>query len=111
MPYTFSASSLAHVLADVSARRSGAVVDPTADTVQVAFLTSAPDVASPASGDWKTASWETNATTDPDRYTAVCLVGTGGAVALTAGTYYMWVRVFDSPETPAIYSGIVKVTP
>lgn len=110
-PHTISASSLEHVLAPVSGRRNGAAVDPTADTVVMAFITSPPETAAPASGDWKTASWETNSTPDPDQYEAKCLVGTGGAVALAAGTYYVWVKITDSPETPAKYSGIIKVTP
>lgn len=110
-PTSFSATSLVEVLADVSAVRSGAAVNPSANTVQAAFITSPPETASPGVSDWKTASWETDATTDPDQYAAKCLVGPSGAVTLTAGTYYMWLKITDSPEVPVTYSGIVKVTP
>lgn len=110
-PTTFSATSLEEVLAVVSADRGGAAVNPTANTVQIAFITSPPETASPGASDWKTASWETDTTTDPDEYSAKCLVGPGGAVTLTAGTYYAWVKITDSPEVPVKYSGIVKVTP
>lgn len=110
-PHTFSASSLEHVLVPVSARLSGAAVNPTSDTVVMAFIASPPETAAPGALDWKTASWETNATPDPDQYEAKCLVGTGGAVVLTAGTYYVWVKITDSPETPAKYAGVVRVTP
>lgn len=110
-PTSFSATSLIQVLADVSAVRSGTSVDPTANTVQAAFLTEPPEEASPESGDWKTASWETNATTTPDQYAAKCLVGPGGAVTLTPGTYYVWVKITDSPEIPVEYSGVIRVTP
>lgn len=111
MPHTLSAASLEPVLVSVFAVRDGAAVNPTADTVQMAFLDEPPEQASPESGDWKTASWETDATTDPDQYKARCLVGTGGAVALAAGTYYVWVKVTDSPDVPVKYSGVIRITP
>lgn len=111
MPHSFSAASLEEVLAGVTARRNGAAVDPTGNTVQMAFLDEPPEVASPESGDWKTASWETNATTDPDQYEAKCLVGPSGTTTLTAGVYYVWVKVTDSPEVPAKYSGTIRITP
>jgi hypothetical protein len=109
--FTIPASSLVHVMVPVAAKRNGVAVDPTSDTVQMAFLTSAPDTASPGASDWETASWETNTTTDPDQYWARCLVGTGGATTLSAGTYYVWVKVADNPETPVIYAGRIRVTP
>lgn len=94
-----STASLQYVLVDISAEAAGAAVNPTSDTVQMAFLTSD---SAPSVGDWKTASWETDAGTDPDTYSARCLVGTGGAVALSAGTYNVWVKISDSPETPVL---------
>lgn len=99
-----AASSVEYVRVPVSATASGSAVDPTADTVQMAFLATA---AAPASGDWKTASWETDATTTPDTYYARCLVGS--AVTLTAGTYTVWVKVTDSPETPVKRAGLLRV--
>ena len=111
MPHTFSAASLEQVLVPVSARSSGAVVDPTANTVQMAFLDEPPEQASPESGDWKTASWETNSTADPDQYTAKCLVGPSGTITLAAGTWYVWVKITGSPEIPAKYSGVIRITP
>lgn len=111
MPHTFSATSLEHVLASVAAQRNGSPVNPTADTVQMAFISSPRETAAPTAGDWKTASWETNTAPEPDQYTAVCLVGPGGAITLTAGTYYVWVKISDSPEVPVAYAGVVRVTP
>jgi hypothetical protein len=101
-----STASLEYVRAPVSAVASGSAVNPTADTVEMAFLA---DDDAPVSGDWKTASWETDATTTPVTYWARCLVGTGGAVALTAGDYHVWVRVTDSPETPVVLAGLLRV--
>ena len=40
---------------------------------------------------------------------ARCLVGTGGAVALTAGTYWVFVKVTDSPEAPVVMAGPIRV--
>ena len=109
MPPTqvISSLSLEHVLARVSARKNGAVVNPTTDTVQMAFTTAE---AEPVGGDWKAATWETDSATEPDTYYAVCLVGPGGTVTLADGTYRMWVKVTDSPEIPVKKAGILIVT-
>lgn len=106
MPHQISTASLEYVLVPIAAKASGVVVNPTADTVQMAFLTAS---TAPVAGDFKSASWETDATTDPDTYYARCLVGTGGAVALAAGTYNVWVKVTDSPEVPVLHCGYLKV--
>lgn len=99
MPHQISTASLEYVLVPVSTKASGVVGNPTGDTVQMAFLTTE---AAPGVSDWKTASWETDATPDPDVYSARCLVGTGGATTLAAGTYNVWVKISDSPETPVL---------
>ena len=64
----------------------------------------------PVGGDYKTSSWETDATTTPNTYLARCLVGPGGTVALAAGTYEVWVKITDSPEIPVLRSGTLVVT-
>ncbi|HCT81757.1 MAG TPA: hypothetical protein DGT23_35290 [Micromonosporaceae bacterium] len=104
--HQISTASLEYVLVPVSSEASGASVNPTSDTVTMAFLATE---SAPVAGDWKTATWETDATPDPDIYYARCLVGTGGAVALTAGTYNVWVKISDSPETPVLRAGFLRV--
>lgn len=84
-----------YVPAQVILRESGAYPDLTGDSVRMAFP--AAEVA-PVSGDWKTASWETDATTVPTRYIARCNVGPGGTVTLAAGLYDVWVEVTHTPE-------------
>jgi hypothetical protein len=101
-----STASLEYVRVPVSATASGSAVNPTADTVVMAFIDGTD---APGASDWKTASWETDANTEPDTYYARCLVGTGGAVVLTAGTYSVWVKVTDSPETPVKRCGLLRV--
>jgi len=77
--------------------------NPTALTVQVAFTSPGVD---PASGDWKTASWDPAVTSSP--YVARCLVGPSGAFAPLAQTYDVWVKVAGpSPTVPVDYAGTV----
>lgn len=102
------ATSLSYVRARVSARASGAAVNPTSDTVAVAFETTDAAPAA-AAASWKSATWDTDTSTTPTTYRAQCLVGPSGTVNLSAGTYYMFVKVTDSPEVPIMYSGIVQV--
>lgn len=88
-----------YVSAEVTLRDQGLPVNPTADVVEMAFPVS--EVA-PVGGDWKTSTWETDATSNPPRYLARCLVGPGGTVTLAANLYDVWVRVTHSPEVPVI---------
>ena len=76
--------------------------NPTTDTVQMAFTATGVD---PQPADWQTASWDTSATLGPNQYLAQCLVGPGGTVALTNGTYQIWVKVTDNPEIPQLPAG------
>lgn len=109
--FTFAATSSPYVFVPVKGKSSGSAINPTSDTVQMAFLAVPPETASPVSADWKTAAWEANTAVVPNLYSARCLVGTGGVITLTAGTWYVWVKITDSPEVPAIYSGRIRVTP
>jgi hypothetical protein len=90
----------------VAAKLNGASVNPTADTVTMAFMSGS---ATPTSGDWKTASWDTDPTTSPPTYRARCLVGPAGTVTLTPGLWNVWVKVVDSPEVPVLHGGPLKV--
>jgi hypothetical protein len=101
-----STASLEYVRVRVAATSAGAAVNPTSDAVSMAFIAGA---AAPVSGDWKTASWDTDATTTPVTYRAQCLVGPSGTVTLAAGTYTVWVKVTDSPEVPVRRAGQLRV--
>lgn len=105
-PKRIPASSKVYVRAKVSAKISGVWKDPTADAVKLAFMVGS---TAPTSGDWQTGSWETDATTTPTTYYARCLVGPGGTITLTAGTYEVWVQVTDSPEVPVLQAGPLTV--
>ena len=106
-----AATSTQYIPVDVKAKQAGVVVNPTSDTVTMAFIDASLDTL-PASGDWKTASWETNATTTPDTYTALCLVGPSpGLITLVANTNYsVFVKLVDSPEVPVLkVPGVLSV--
>lgn len=89
-----SALSCEYVLVPVTALIDGEIVDVSSHTVQMAF-----PVKAVAPSVWKAASW----TTDPHipgANIARCLVGPGGVITLTAGTYDVWVKVDASVEVP-----------
>jgi len=102
-----SSASTEYVLAGVIATIGGTVIDPTGDTVEMAFV--APGV-TPSTGDWKTAGWEVNTVNQPHTYSVKCLVGpSGGTITLTPAAYDVWVRIHDLPETPIKKAGQVRV--
>jgi hypothetical protein len=80
-----------YIKVPVSATENGAVIDPTTDTVEMAFVAPGTE---PAAGDWKTAEWETAGSV----FLAKCLVG--DTVTLSDGRYEVYVRVTDNPEIP-----------
>lgn len=106
MTEVIPAGSLQYVKVPIAPKVSGAIVDPTADVVTMAFMASG---SAPSSGDLKTASWETVSTDVHYPYRARCLVGPGGTVTLTAGLYTVWVKVVDNPETVLRPAGLLRV--
>ena len=81
----------------VEADHSGLPYNPTAATVEFAFLE--PALAVPVGGDWKAGTWDV---TKIGTYVAQCNVGPGGAFVPAIGEYYTWIRVTDAAagETP-----------
>lgn len=85
---------------------SGNPLNPTSDTVQMAFVPvpsfgPPPD---PASGQLNPAIWGTSTSGSVTLYFAGCLVGpANGGVVLTAGEYIIGVKVIDSPEVPVLW--------
>ncbi|MFD9632843.1 hypothetical protein [Streptomyces violascens] len=105
---TQSSLSLEYVQVPVTAMVGGNPLNPTGDVVQFAFL---PDKVQPGSGDWKAGSWDGAQPRPPgNAYLAQCLVGPGGTVTLTPGTYTVWIKVMDSPEVPVINVDLLTIT-
>ena len=86
---------------------AGASFNPTADTVQMAFMATATQV--PQSSDWKTAVWATVTGNLLYPYAAYCLVGPGGTINPGIGTYVIFLKVTDSPEVPVIPVGYLEI--
>lgn len=103
-----SSTDLTYVTASVRRRAAGSYTDLSGDSVKCAFLPPS-DVDGPATGDWKAAVWDVDATTSPPTYRAACLVGAGGTVTLAAGDWVMWVQVTHSPEVKSIKCGPLRV--
>jgi len=84
---------------------SPAGINPTGDTVQMAFL-AVPPPAQPTTLEWNVATWQSLAVP----YIALCLVGPGGTITLTQGQWYVWIKLTASPEVPVKYCGILQVS-
>ena len=73
---------------------SNGLGNPSADPVSFAFMKT---TAVPQAGDWKTGSWVQDTITGS--WKAQCLVGpSGGAITLTIGIYYVWIKIVDPTE-------------
>lgn len=83
---------------------TGAQIDPTGYTVQLAFTAV---TVKPVSGDWVAAAWRAGG----PPYIAQTLVGpANGGRVLPAGNYMMWAKVFANPELPVLPCGFLKVS-
>jgi hypothetical protein len=100
---TISHLSTEYVLVPVSVTKAGVAYNPTADEVQFAFMPN--PVQQPGVSDWLTGSWETDSSNIIYPYNARCLVGPSGVITLAQGTYVIFLKVFDSPETPVLTVG------
>ncbi len=98
-----SVLSTSYVQVPVQAYVDGEPLNPTSDTVEMAFVTVGSD---PGSGDWKTASWDT---APGGTYLVQCLVGPAGDAVLARGIYGAWTRITDSPEVPINQVGVLQI--
>jgi hypothetical protein len=95
--------SVEYVIIPVAVSKAGVSYNPTADTVQFAFMPTPTQI--PAGGDWIAGAWESETTNIIYPYNAKCLVGPTGAITLGTGTYVIYVKVTDSPEIPVLVAG------
>ena len=108
----YASTSISHlstqyVLVPVQATKNGQAYNPTSDPVQFAFAPTATYV--PQSGDWVSGSWVTTSNAIYP-YSAQCLIGPGGISALGIGTYIIYLKISDSPETPVLQAGSLEIT-
>ena len=100
--------SLEYLVIPVAATQNGNAYNPTGDTVQFAFMPTPTQV--PAGGDWVAGSWETDSSDILYPYSARCLVGPGGTIALGIGNYIIYLKITDNPEIPVLIAGQVQVS-
>ena len=100
--------STEYVLVPVAATKSGAIFNPTADTVQFAFMPQPTQV--PQVSDWVSGSWDTVSGNPIYPYNAKCLIGPSGVITLGIGTYIIYVKITDSPEVPVLVAGQLQVS-
>jgi hypothetical protein len=72
------------------------------ETVEIACV----QTAAPSGGDWEVATWENVGPAGAD---ASILIGPGTSLALSAGTYQMWVRVTGGSVQPVLPAGPVVI--
>lgn|GEM_PF-1699542 len=100
--------ALKYVFIPVSATRLGVPYNPTADTVQFAFMPTATQVPQPT--DLVLGTWDVYANDVLYPYHAKCLVGPGGMITLGIGTYIIYLKITDSPEIPFDIVGQLQIS-
>lgn len=86
----------------IKAYEDGVLVNPTGDTVEMAFV---PYDQEPPVPSWQTSEWEVA----NGAFFARCLVGPGGTVTLTAGLYDVYVRINGAAEVPVLLAGRIAI--
>lgn len=105
----FNSVSISHlstqyILVPVNVTQNGITYNPTSDTVQFAFMPQATQV--PGNSDWVAGSWSAVPSNILYPYSARCLIGPGGAISLGIGTYVIYVKIIDNPETPVLQASL-----
>lgn len=104
MTLSISSLSTQYIQVPVTALESGLPVNPTSNTVSIAFVLGR---LNPVTADWQTGTWQTSSVNG--QYFAQVLVGPDGAVTLTEGAWTVWLQVVASPETVIIQTGSLVV--
>lgn len=105
---TINHLSTEYLLIPISVTKAGVAYNPTGDEVECAFMPNS--VQQPGVSDWVTASWETDSTNIIYPYNIRCLVGPSGTITLNTGTYVIYTKIFDNPETPVLVVGQLIVS-
>ena len=100
---TISHLSTEYVLIPIAATKEGVAYNPTGDVVSMAFMPNA--VQQPGVSDWQTSSWDIDSTNILYPYSVKCLVGPAGVITLVQGSYSIYVKIVDNPETPVLSCG------
>lgn len=104
-----AAAPAQQILIRLAATENGLPVNPTADTVEVAFTNNGATPGSGGTTAWRTASWETDSSGPEDAYDVVVSIGSSATGALRVGIYQTTVRVTHTPTVPWIDAGRIKI--
>jgi hypothetical protein len=96
-----------YYLVPVSAVQAGAPLNPAGLTVQFAFMPTPTQV--PQNTDWVGGSWDTVTSNILYPYSAKCLIGPSGTIALGVGTYVVYMKIISNPETPVLIVGQLEI--
>lgn len=100
--------STEYVIVPVTVTKAGTPYNPTADTLQFAFMPTPTQV--PQVSDWVSGIWETDSSNVLYPYLAQCLVGPSGTVTLGLGLYIIYLKITDSPEVPVLIGGQLQIS-
>ncbi|MFD4968950.1 hypothetical protein [Streptomyces sp. NPDC058424] len=101
---SISVLSTEYVRVGVRATVNGGPYNPTPGAVQFAFTrgTAAPET-------WVDGEWDETPLPGTTTYVARCLIGPD-TVALTPGTYNVWIKITADLETPVRKTGQLQIT-
>lgn len=103
-----SVTAKKYILIPVKAKDDNGIINPTPYTVALAFL--AQETQPNGLTTWYTASWVTVVRSGfPTIYKAKLLIGPGGAIALTVGSWDVWIRVSHPVEVPVEKSDTILI--
>ncbi len=97
-----------YVFVPIAVTKLGVPYNPTGDVVEFSFMPTPTQV--PVTLDWQTGAWDTDSTNIIYPYSAKCLVGPTGTITLGLGTYIIYVRIHDNPETPVLIAGQLQIS-
>ena len=92
----------------VNATRAGVPYNPTADPVYFAFMPT--PTQEPGPYDWVSGAWDSIPSNILFPYNAKCLVGANGVITLGIGTYIIYLKIADNPETPVDIAGQLQIS-
>jgi hypothetical protein len=92
----------------VAASKAGVSYNPTGDAVSFAFMPTATQ--EPGPYDWVSGAWDSIPANIIYPYSAKVLVGPNGVITLGIGTYIVYVKISDNPETPVDIAGQLQIS-
>lgn len=99
--YKINSKSVEYLPVQIIVTKGGSPFDPTVDD---GYLAVPVETIEPTT--WFSATWETIGS----NYYLRILVGTGADVALEPGTYDVYSKISDDPETPVTFAGKLFIT-